>query len=83
MATETLLKQNVPVAKSMLLSATAAGPRKKTKLRDLAVHAARDQLVHALVTALQLRTKHPPALHAHAVSAQLMLVHARKLPTEE
>ncbi|ELR09085.1 hypothetical protein GMDG_03669 [Pseudogymnoascus destructans 20631-21] len=83
MATETLLKQNVPVAKSMLLSATAARPRKKIKLRDLAVHAARDQPAHALVTALQPRTKLPPALHAHVVSAQLMLVHARKLRTEK
>ncbi|OBU01067.1 hypothetical protein VE01_00898 [Pseudogymnoascus verrucosus] len=83
MATETLLKQNAPVAKSMLLSATVARPRKKTKLRDLAVRAARDQPVHALVTALQLRTKPQPALHVHVVSAQLMLVHARKLRTEE
>ncbi|KFZ17238.1 hypothetical protein V502_04670 [Pseudogymnoascus sp. VKM F-4520 (FW-2644)] len=77
------LKQNVLVAKSMLLSAPAAKPQKKTKSRDLAVHAARDQPVRALVTALQLRTKPPAGLHAHAVSAQLMLVHARKLQTEE
>ncbi|KFY55147.1 hypothetical protein V496_07096 [Pseudogymnoascus sp. VKM F-4515 (FW-2607)] len=77
------LKQNVPVAKSMLLSAPAAKPQKKTKSRDLAVHVARDQPAHALVTVPQLRTRLPAALHALVVSVQLMLAHARKLQTAE
>ncbi|OBT62373.1 hypothetical protein VE03_08447 [Pseudogymnoascus sp. 23342-1-I1] len=83
MVSDTPLKQNVLVVKSMLSSAPAAKPQKKTKSRDLAVHAARDQPEHALVTVPQLRTKPQAALRAHVVSVQLMLVHARRLQTAE